>query len=153
MEKKKYSGQVLVEFENEEEYKRLKRRDYHLRNKYNISLTTYEEIKEFQENKCAICHQETTKLVVDHDHNSGALRGLLCHSCNVMLGHARDNVEILSSAIEYLNKRKTTYCKPSPYKISKISSPNLLSVNLFYKDKTKTVMYESSKRLMQSCPC
>jgi hypothetical protein len=42
------------------------------------------------------------ELVVDHDHNTGAVRGLLCHSCNTGLGHLGDSVETLARALDYL---------------------------------------------------
>lgn len=52
---------------------------------------------------CTICKTEG-KLHVDHDHSTGLTRGLLCHSCNVGLGHMRDSPDILRSAIAYLKK-------------------------------------------------
>lgn len=41
-------------------------------------------------------------LQVDHDHESGRVRGLLCRACNLILGHAGDSRSVLMSAIEYL---------------------------------------------------
>lgn len=145
MKKKKSAGQILIEFENEEQYKRLKRRDYYLKTKYGITQEKYEDIKEFQENCCGICKQKCDDLVVDHDHGSGALRGLLCHSCNVMLGHAKDNLQTLKYAIEYLENHRTLYCKPCEFKIKTVkNSFNNIAV-VFYKDKKKIVEYESHK--------
>jgi len=43
-----------------------------------------------------------TKLVVDHCHSTGKIRGLLCHNCNRALGLMQDNVETLQNAIDYL---------------------------------------------------
>ncbi|MCK9459672.1 MAG: endonuclease VII domain-containing protein [Proteobacteria bacterium] len=43
------------------------------------------------------------KRVIDHDHTTGNVRGVICHHCNVMLGHAQDNVDTLINAIKYLN--------------------------------------------------
>ena len=149
MARKKSPGQILIEFESEQDYQRLKRRDYQLRSKYDINQSDYEEIKEFQEGRCCICHQESDKLVVDHDHGSGAVRGLLCHSCNVMLGHAKDNVKTLSAAIDYLNNHRTTYCKPSAFTTTTFSSPVPLSTKIFYKNQSKKVVYESSKKFLE----
>lgn len=60
-----------------------------------------------QNGVCAICgNGETSKrqrsLSVDHDHETGAVRGLLCNRCNPMLGYARDDIAILQAAISYL---------------------------------------------------
>ena len=54
---------------------------------------------------CMICGRKE-KLVVDHDHNSGKVRGLLCNHCNRGLGHFRDDPEVMAIAIEYINNRK-----------------------------------------------
>lgn len=50
---------------------------------------------------CAICGA-TTKLVVDHDHKTGKVRGLICGACNSMLGYGRDNPNILKLGAAYL---------------------------------------------------
>jgi len=50
---------------------------------------------------CAICGK-SCKLNVDHCHETNKIRGLLCFNCNLLLGHAKDNISILSNAIEYL---------------------------------------------------
>ena len=53
--------------------------------------------------KCEIC-QRSLKLNRDHCHKTNLTRGLLCTPCNVMLGLARDNIEVLEQAIDYLEK-------------------------------------------------
>ena len=56
-----------------------------------------------QNNKCAICKNEFTKTPsIDHCHNTGLVRGLLCSDCNVGIGFLKDNKEYLSNAIKYL---------------------------------------------------
>ncbi len=56
-----------------------------------------------QQGRCAICQNLAKgKLVIDHDHSSGEVRGLLCPSCNLGLGHFFDNPSFLRRAIEYL---------------------------------------------------
>lgn len=45
-------------------------------------------------------------LCVDHDHETGEVRGLLCNGCNLALGHARDDQDILLGLVEYLQTRK-----------------------------------------------
>lgn len=65
---------------------------------YNAQLLT-------QSGRCAIC-QKVDKLVVDHDHTTNAIRGLLCYGCNTALGLFQDNVDTLRRAISYLAKFK-----------------------------------------------
>lgn len=85
--------------------------------KFNITRTDYDLLLKQQNYKCAICdNSETTidnrtesgvrDLSVDHCHNTGVVRGLLCTNCNTLLGQSKDNIEILRKAIEYLNKLK-----------------------------------------------
>ena len=50
---------------------------------------------------CPICGSEEP-LVVDHDHSTQEVRGLICNNCNLVLGHAKDNIETLQNAIAYL---------------------------------------------------
>jgi len=70
-------------------------------NKYNI--TPLEVMELHKSTDCHICKEVLgKKKCIDHCHSSGKVRGLLCHNCNVMIGHARDNVSILETAIEYL---------------------------------------------------
>ena len=73
--------------------------------KFGMTLEQYEKLYEKQEGKCAICQKYPRKmrLAVDHDHKTGAVRGLLCKRCNHdLLGSAHDSVEILEAAIDYL---------------------------------------------------
>lgn len=83
--------------------------------RYNLTIEQYDEISAAQNNVCAICHfPETNKhqsgttkdLAVDHCHKTGKVRGLLCFRCNVAIGKMRDSVDILKSAISYLEKNK-----------------------------------------------
>jgi hypothetical protein len=84
------------------------RKDLNLRYHYKISLSTYEEMLRDQEGICAICGRgpEDFKraFAVDHDHESGAVRGILCPDCNRGLGGFRDNIELVEKALEYLKK-------------------------------------------------
>ena len=51
--------------------------------------------------ECVICGTEET-LVVDHDHTTGKVRGMLCNHCNRGLGHFRDDPTLLEFAAQYL---------------------------------------------------
>lgn len=67
----------------------------------------YELMLKDQKGHCAICKEkldENKRLDIDHDHNTGEVRGLLCMHCNLLIGHARDNPEILRQAAKYLDK-------------------------------------------------
>lgn len=74
--------------------------------KYGLSLEQYAELYTKQGGKCAICGIKSERaLAVDHDHTTGAVRGLLCKGCNTGLGNFGDDVEKLRSAIRYLGDR------------------------------------------------
>jgi len=76
-------------------------RKYLFKNRYNITEEQYELKAAQQDNRCAICGARV-KLHVDHDHNTGAFRGLLCPNCNKAIGLFKDNPDTLRSAAEYL---------------------------------------------------
>lgn len=56
---------------------------------------------ELQQGRCAICGRKE-RLVIDHDHDSGFMRGLLCYKHNCALGMFEDNPKFLKAAIDYL---------------------------------------------------
>lgn len=83
---------------------------YYIRN-YGITNVQYKALKEHQGSVCAICGDEGflignkghhEKLAVDHNHETGNVRGLLCHNCNRALGLFKDNIQSLKLAIRYL---------------------------------------------------
>lgn len=84
-------------------------RDYNLKSKYGLYQCDVDEILEFQKHCCAVCDVHETeaemgKLFVDHCHDTGEVRGMLCHHCNIMLGSARDVVSTLQAGINYLQE-------------------------------------------------
>jgi len=85
------------------------KRRYQLKRDYGLSVDDYNAIFAEQQGKCAICgrHQQKLKkgLVVDHNHKTGEVRGLLCFRCNNGLGSFKDDIEQLRMAIIYLNKQ------------------------------------------------
>lgn len=82
---------------------RQKVRDRQFMKKYGITARDVRRMNEKQKGLCLICN-EGHKLVVDHCHKSGRVRGLLCGSCNKGLGYFRDSLSILEGAIKYLSK-------------------------------------------------
>ena len=79
-------------------------------NRYGLKSGKLEKMKNAQQNKCAICgtHKDELKkkLAVDHCHESGKIRGLLCGNCNNGLGIYKDNINYLGKAITYLRESK-----------------------------------------------
>lgn len=72
-----------------------------LRRAYGITWADWEAMYVLQGGRCACCHHAAAT-DVDHDHDSGTVRGLLCSPCNLMLGHAQDNPARLLAAARYL---------------------------------------------------
>lgn len=75
--------------------------------KFKIDPAEYDRLFQRQYGLCAICSHPETKLHMDHDHDTGMLRGLLCTTCNTGLGMFRDDVHLLHQAALYLNQTKT----------------------------------------------
>jgi hypothetical protein len=81
---------------------------------YGITAEQYYEMLDEQEGKCAICKSdspnseriESGKLFIDHCHDTQKVRGLLCAKCNFGIGYLNDDVNLLQSAIEYINSSK-----------------------------------------------
>lgn len=78
---------------------------YKIKSRYGVSEQQFLALKSAQEGCCAICHTIAEKLVIDHCHASGKVRGLLCLKCNTLLGMAEDSAQILRSAISYIETR------------------------------------------------
>lgn len=97
---------------NRESHCKAKRDHYHqkgwhqkLKREYGITLEEFCCMEEEQGNKCAICGLVSEKrMCVDHDHETGTVRGLLCPACNKMIGMSKDNPSVLERAAEYLRE-------------------------------------------------
>ena len=85
-----------------------KERARSLMRNYGITMDQYNTMWDNQGGHCAICgvyqFDIDRPLFVDHDHETNEVRGLLCNSCNSLIGFAKDNIDILESAINYLDK-------------------------------------------------
>lgn len=78
--------------------------------RYGLEYTDIEVMYEAQGKRCAICPAvlpllTRDGLMVDHDHATGEVRGLLCRNCNFGIGHFRDNPSLLLAAINYLEAK------------------------------------------------
>lgn len=86
----------------------LDRWDGIIRRKYGITLEEYEQKLEDQGGVCAICGKpdevEGRRMAIDHCHDTGAVRGLLCGNCNRGLGNFQDSHQLVAKAAEYLLK-------------------------------------------------
>ncbi len=82
--------------------------------RFGISVNKYEALFKAQKGLCAICQKpevdkrngKIKRLAVDHDHETGQIRGLLCQRCNTALGSFFESAFLLQSAIDYLNAFK-----------------------------------------------
>ena len=118
---KVFSPKAPSELYCSDKYKDIAITSRYLENNYGINYHDYKRMQEGQQYKCAICGSEgfvmdtsrhNLKLVVDHDHATGVVRGLLCHNCNRGLGLFHDSTADLKAAISYL-ERATTIPKGS----------------------------------------
>ncbi len=108
-EKKRQSGRDWYRKQGLE-----KKRELSLKKWYGIGLDEYSILLEQQNNVCAICGQNRNykhkggtewSLSVDHNHDTGKIRGLLCSKCNTGLGMFDDNIELLINAVIYMKER------------------------------------------------
>jgi hypothetical protein len=88
----------------------------YLKRNYGITIEDYERMLEAQNHRCKLCGgdgfpmdpaRHKVRLVVDHCHETGEIRGLLCHNCNRGLGLFKDNPSLLLSAAAYLEGATT----------------------------------------------
>ncbi len=84
------------------------KRNTHLKAKFGISLDQFNSLLASQNYRCALCMTPEPRgrgtFHVDHCHDTGKVRGLLCHNCNTGIGKLGDNVESLRRAVDYLER-------------------------------------------------
>lgn len=79
---------------------------------YKLSSLDYENLMYSQDNRCAICGEywkpdkQSRRLSIDHNHETGKIRGLLCRNCNTGIGMLKDNIQTIQNALDYLKKHK-----------------------------------------------
>lgn len=108
---------------SKENYDRATKTGYSRKYRYGISRERFESLLAYQNNKCAICGSEYSfiagrrkgALAVDHDHATGAIRGLLCVSCNRAVGYLGDYEDGVQRALDYLrNPPAANVPEPQP---------------------------------------
>lgn len=80
------------------------RRFKHLKRAYNLTPEEFSLMVLEQGGLCASCQKQNDNLCVDHDHDTGVIRGLLCQKCNSGIGLLGDNLEGLEKAVNYLKR-------------------------------------------------
>lgn len=86
-------------------------RNYDLMKSYSISHNEYNRMLALQHGECAICGIKESDLIgrkkylcVDHNHDTGVIRGLICDKCNRGIGLLQDSIDLLEKSILYLKK-------------------------------------------------
>ena len=84
---------------------------YDIKRKYGINLAQYKQLLESQKNRCAICgkheYEFKTRFHVDHSHQTGEVRALLCVNCNHGVGAFFEDTKLLQKALNYIKKHGT----------------------------------------------
>lgn len=97
--------------------------------RYGITTAGYEALLAAQGGRCACCgttsNRSGKRLAVDHDHETGAIRGIICHSCNTGIGSLGDTAEGLRRALNYLERVQ----QPPPRAVPAIRINLLQGVN------------------------
>lgn len=81
-----------------------------IKKRYGITIDDYESLIAAQGDACAICggHERNgTLFSVDHDHDTGKVRGLLCRTCNAAIGLFQERIDLIESALSYLRRGGT----------------------------------------------
>lgn len=97
-----YCKECSNEYNRRYAYDYEKDKAYKFKYAYGITLDEYSEMFKEQQGCCLICDTQEEKLVVDHNHETGEVRGLLCNKCNSALGFLKDNPKFVLKAYEYL---------------------------------------------------
>ena len=105
-----YTGSTRNEVLMTETPKQRAMRSDQLRYKYGLTVEQFDSLLASQAGVCAACGEpetaryrtEVRRLSVDHDHKTGAVRGLLCHSCNVALGLLGEDIVRITALAAYL---------------------------------------------------
>jgi hypothetical protein len=90
-------------------------REDRLRREYGLTPEDVARMRAEQDDRCGLCGNEFDRVHYDHCHETGHVRALLCHNCNIGLGHFRDNVELILKAAGYVTlHRERIAALPAP---------------------------------------
>jgi len=99
-----------LEYSRKDRRKRIERNPLYHREKnlrqYGLTIEAYETICDAQCDKCLVCQSifKRGKLLVDHDHETGKVRGLLCKGCNFLVGTVECRGALIEKTVEYLSR-------------------------------------------------
>ena len=102
------SSKRKMDWKNNKDHIREVNRRSHIKTKYGLSYEEYQSLILKQDGKCAICgtkegtRRSAKSLAIDHCHDTGQIRGLLCQPCNTVLGMFKDDIDLFNKAIKYL---------------------------------------------------
>jgi hypothetical protein len=82
----------------------------HIKAYHKLSVEEYSRLVEESAGKCMVCGTESKSLDVDHNHSTGVARGLLCRSCNTLVGYLETNSHKIKRALEYIEE----HCESLP---------------------------------------
>lgn len=125
------------------------RKDYALRRAYGISLSVFHDMLIAQQHRCAntACHRKHTSkkpLVVDHNHSTGRVRGLLCTQCNCAFGYARESRDVLMGLIEYGVTNEGEWYQGRPINMDDTADAALASDQLHLLNNNATEMQDAA---------
>ena len=83
----------------------------HIHSKFGITYVEFDEMMEAQDHKCKLCgckkedkrNMTHVQLSIDHNHETGEIRGLLCHTCNMAIGMLKDDPVLIKKVLEYIS--------------------------------------------------
>lgn len=81
------------------------KRKWQIKTRYGMTVAQVDAMHAAQGGSCAVCRKPISKFHIDHNHNTGKVRGLLCHRCNVMIG-GWDDKAWLEAAMRYMGVTK-----------------------------------------------
>jgi hypothetical protein len=89
---------------------------YSLKRRYSITVERYQEMLNAQDGLCACCGRPgeggALRLLVDHDHDTGEIRGLICRRCNTGIGMLGDDADGVRRALDYLERWRASVVPP-----------------------------------------